>query len=95
MTFANIKRRLKKGTILRCTKNDYSKKYLHKNREIDIVQSNAVRFSGGSWLYFPKAEFVKILDKNIFSIIGGNLPRQQNKTITYKFIKERIMKNDT
>ena len=25
MTFANIKRKLKKGTILRCIKNDYSK----------------------------------------------------------------------
>ena len=32
-----------------------SHKALNQIRKIDIIQTNALRFEGGSWLYFPKS----------------------------------------
>lgn len=34
--------------------------FLNKVREVDIKQTNAVKFTGGSWLYYPKASGFKV-----------------------------------
>ena len=66
---ADIKRRMTIGTKM--TLIDSSMKnhrYLNLPRKIDLVQSNAVRFSGGSYLQYPKANEVSIIDDNTFRI---------------------------
>ena len=84
-TFADIKRKLTKGTELKCVRNDHSDKHLNITRKIDVVQTNAVRFEGGSWLRFPKAKYVEILGDNAFSIVGGDFAYEKGKTMTYEF----------
>ena len=41
------------------TKNLHHK-FLNTTRKVEKLQTNAIKFEGGSWLYFPKAEAVKI-----------------------------------
>ena len=67
-TFSDVKRKLTKGTELKCVRNDHSDKHLNITRKIDVVKTNAIRFEGGSWLHFPKAKYVEILGDNAFSI---------------------------
>tara|TARA_R100001086_G_scaffold127845_1_gene66172 strand:- start:2205 stop:2477 length:273 start_codon:yes stop_codon:yes gene_type:complete len=84
-TFSDVKRKLTKGTELKCVRNDHTDKYLNVTRKIDVVQTNAICFEGGSWLYFPKAKYVEILGDNAFSFVGGDFASQKGKTITYEF----------
>ena len=58
-TLADFKR-LPEGTklVLRSTNIDFMgkpHKYLGVERTIEHKQTNAIRFSGGSWLEYPKA----------------------------------------
>ena len=50
-TFSDVKRKLTKGTELKCVRNDHTDKYLNVTRKIDVVQTNAICFEGGS---FPR-----------------------------------------
>ena len=55
-TLADFKR-LDVGTVLELVQADGmpEHKYLNVPRKIEHKQSNAIRFEGGSWLYYPKA----------------------------------------
>ena len=35
-------------------------KFINQIRKVEKLQSNAIKFEGGSWLYFPKADCVTI-----------------------------------
>lgn len=68
MTFAALKRRLQVGAKIEMVRHDYQPggavpEKLRGVREVARVQSNAVQFSGGSWLYWPKAAEVRADDK--------------------------------
>ena len=75
----DIKRRLKVGNIVTMTQHD---NYPHGEligvpREIEHVQSNAIRFTGGSWLYWPRAKDITIEDHDKFSVMLN--PAKQTK----------------
>jgi len=64
MSLANIKRKLSIGQAVEMVYHDWSpdKKPLPKVSGIRIVtrvQTNAVQFSGGSWLRFPSAKQIR------------------------------------
>jgi hypothetical protein len=67
----------------------YSKRMPHKNlnvvRKIEKCQTNAVKFTGGSWLEFGKAENYKFNDNNTFDVleeINGN----KEVILTYRYL---------
>ena len=78
-TFAQLKRDLQLGTKIKMIKREVDgkeEKTITEEREISIVQSNAVAFKtlkpdgtiGNSWLYFPKASQVEYIgDTFIFN----------------------------
>lgn len=48
-------------------------KYYGVPREADIIQTNAIRFDGGSWLYFADVKATDITDRGfrISDLCGG------------------------
>jgi hypothetical protein len=90
-TFAQLKRDLQLGTKIQMIKrevNGKEEKVITEEREISIVQSNAIAFKtlkadgtvGNSWLYFPKASQVEYIG-NTFIINDGYFK------LTYEIIK--------
>ena len=69
-TFADIKRKFKENVVLTCyqhdVKNDF--KFLNVPRKIAKLQTNAIMFEGGSWLYYRKASDWVIIDNNTFKV---------------------------
>ena len=89
-TFAQLKRDLKEGVKVKMIKrevNGKEEKAITEEREISIVQTNAVAFKtllhdgtvGNSWLYFPKASQVEYIG-NTFIFNDGYFK------LTYKII---------
>jgi hypothetical protein len=88
-SFADVKRRLQVGTKLKMVRNDWypSGKLINLVREIEKVQTNAIMFAGGSWLYFPPATEVIIESENVFSfLLEPNVSTYNNVKITYEFV---------
>ena len=90
-TFAELKRNLQVGTKIKMIKrevNGIEEKTIPNEREISIIQSNAIAFKtllrdgtiGNSWLYFPKASQVEYIG-NIFTFNVGYFK------LTYEIIK--------
>ena len=90
-TFAQLKRDSKLGTKIKMIKREVNGKEegtITEEREISIVQSNAIAFKtlkadgtvGNSWLYFPKASQIEYID-NTFIINDGYFK------LTYVIIK--------
>ena len=90
-TFAQLKRDLQLGTKIKMIKrevNGKEEKAITEEREVTIVQSNAVAFKtlkpdgtvANSWLYFPKASQVEYIG-NIFIFNDGYFK------LTYEIIK--------
>lgn len=55
-------------------------------RTIDIKQTNAIKFNGGSWLYWPTAKNIKINEHAEYIHIAIDLEQEENfaKTMEYK-----------
>lgn len=77
-TWSDVKNRLKVGTTLTQTKHSGANPVLvGVARKIKYRQTNAIQFEphqagkSGSWLYFPKASQVTIVDDNTFAIDLG------------------------
>lgn len=98
-TFASIKRSFKVGTKFETIYHkefagrDENGNVLYKDknmgvREVSIVQSNAVAFKNeatgrDSWLQYPKASDVKVIDDRTFQVYeDGDL------ILTYKLVSE-------
>ena len=90
-TFAQLKRDLQLGVKIKMIKREVNGKEGKANteeREISIVQSNAVAFKtllndgtfGNSWLYFPKASQVEYIG-NTFTFDDGYFK------LTYEIIR--------
>lgn len=90
-TFAQLKRDLQLGVKVKMIKREVNGKEGKANteeREISIVQSNAVAFKtllndgtfGNSWLYFPKASQVEYIG-NTFTFDDGYFK------LTYEIIR--------
>lgn len=47
------------------TDNEHHK-FLNIERKVEKLQTNAIKFEGGSWLYFPKVNCIKI-DKYLYN----------------------------
>ena len=76
---ADVKRRCKLGVVVTMTQHDLlpNGKLINVPREIVHVQTNAIQFAGGSWLYWPKAGQVTVEDHDKFSIMLN--PQNQSK----------------
>lgn len=70
-SLADFKRYLSNGGAIKCLRvyGDKPRESVQARRVVDKVQRNAVRFTNGSWLYFPAAalmefdgDIVKIYD---------------------------------
>jgi hypothetical protein len=83
-SLAELKRKVKVGTKIKLveatTAFGLPHKYLGSVRAVDKVQSNAIRFEGGSYLYWPKASNMTF-EENGFSIEEGNV------NLTYEFVE--------
>tara|TARA_Y100001951_G_scaffold95446_1_gene92944 strand:- start:291 stop:602 length:312 start_codon:yes stop_codon:yes gene_type:complete len=93
--FADIKRKLIVGQPLKCLRNDFSDKYVGKTRKIEKMQTNAIKFEGGSRLGFPKAKYVEVINENTFSLVEGtwaNIAERdfnEGKRIVYQFVTNK------
>ena len=75
-TFADLKRRLVKGTKLTMVRHDWypNGKFMNVERTVIKAQGNAIAMAvdvedeNGSWLYWPKASEVKITGPDTFLI---------------------------
>jgi len=69
-TFADIKRKFKDNVVLTCYQHDFKNdfKFLNVPRKIAKLQTNAIMFEGGSWLYFGKASSWIVIDENKFKV---------------------------
>jgi hypothetical protein len=80
-TFADIKRRIASGeTIVMTWHKLGAPKLIGVLRKAEKVQTNAVMFSGGSWLYWGKAADYRIDGENEFTVMREGIP-----LMTYKF----------
>ncbi len=75
-TLAELKRALQTGVSLTLVNaqgwNGMPHKYLNIPRKIEKVQTNAIKFEGGSWLEFEKAGAYTFTE-NGFIVQPGNL----------------------
>lgn len=84
-TAADVKRRLSvKGVKIVMTKHDWypNGKLIGVVREVETIQSNGVKFSGGSWLYFKSAKETIVESANSFSVLLD----PNGEKMTYEFI---------
>lgn len=84
-TFAELKRALQVNTELKLVWSEIpNHKYLNTIRKIEKVQSNGVRFEGGSWLglgmYGEKANDFKYTNN------GFLVTHKGEKLLEYKFV---------
>lgn len=64
-SLAELKRKLTEGTTVTLLYSYHpGHKYLNIPRKIEIRQSNAIMFEGGSWLRFPKAKEILFYGDN-------------------------------
>lgn len=87
-SFAEIKRSLTVGRTLTMTHNSWARGGYHRlldlPRKIIHVQSNAIQFEGGSWLYLDqKASMYFDIPDVGFGVYLD--PADLSKTMTYKF----------
>jgi hypothetical protein len=82
-TLADVKRRLVVGARLTMTSHSWypQGKLIGLERKIEVRQSQSIKFEGGSWLQFPPASRVTVLDKDTFSIQLD--PDDKTKVMTY------------
>lgn len=64
MALAAIKRKMQLGQKIQVVRHDWSSKLpasrnFYEVRSVEHVQGNAIRFSGGSWLWWPKASEIR------------------------------------
>lgn len=92
-TLADVKRRAQVGTTLVMEKyvvngRECAGKIVGVPRKIISVHSSSIQFapvdenSSGSWLYWPKAKDVRIIDEDRF-VTGGDMVE-----LHYRFITE-------
>lgn len=83
-TLAGIKRRInaKEPVIMTWHKNGASK-LVGMVRRAEKVQSNAVMFEGGSWLYWNKASDYRIDGPDSFTVFSCGAP-----LMSYKFVQD-------
>ena len=84
-TAADVKRRLSvKGVKVKMIRHDWypTGKLIDVVREVEKIQSNAVMFQGGSWLYFNSAKETIVESANSFS----KLLSPTGARITYEFV---------
>jgi 4-hydroxyphenylpyruvate dioxygenase-like putative hemolysin len=81
MTKANVIRKLQAGHKIKVTQPT-THKYYNQERQADKVQTNAVRFIGGSWLYFDDIDKTTITEK------GFSLTQimSDEKPVTYEWV---------
>jgi hypothetical protein len=60
-------------------------KYLNVIRKVEKCQTNAVKFTGGSWLEFGKAENYKFNDNNTFDVLEENNGNME-VILTYRYL---------
>lgn len=90
-TFADVKRRLKVGTILECVANTKRPELNGSRRLLTKVQANALRWTwigqeakGPLWTYFPPARMVEVIDADTFRMaLDETTP---DKTVTLRFV---------
>lgn len=83
MKLSDIKK-LKVGDTLTMTYSLYQpNKLVGVPRKIIKMQSNAMKFEGGSWLYFPKASEIVSEGEKSFSVLT-EVENKIYKTLTYK-----------
>lgn len=87
-TFADVKRRLQEGAVLKLVRHDWLRPNLPLQlgavRKIIKRTSNAIQFEGGSWLNFPPASDVVCDGENQFSVV---LSIEKAQFMTYEFVK--------
>mgnify|MGYP006910659420 CR=1 FL=1 len=89
---ASIKKLLTLGTELEVLQYEYREgevephKYQNIGRKIDKVQTNSIRFKGGSWLEFGKASESEWVNEEemIFKCWNTNQEWGKNLILTYK-----------
>ena len=71
-TLADLKRKLVVGARVKLVFHiGKYHRFANIERTVEVAQSNAVMFSGGSWLTFPKAKEVSFT-RNTFSVLEGS-----------------------
>lgn len=93
-TFAQLKRDLKVGTIVKTVLNNCKPEMTGEIRKIQVVQSNAIAFerkedsSRPSWLWWPKASEIEY-DGDTFKVYAAPAS-WNNNTRTLEFIYQII-----
>lgn len=70
-TFADLKRKLVVGVTVTMTHHWWEQgrsPLVGIPRKITIKQTNALQFEGGSWLFWPKATQINIINDKEFSV---------------------------
>lgn len=80
---SQLKKAIKIGTKLKVVYNDSACKLNGSVRAIDKVQSNAIRFENGSWLYWEKSSRYEFFDGG-FSVFWDD--ERKNKIMDYYFV---------
>lgn len=94
-TFADLKRRFVVGATLVMERNDWAiperpNPLLNVPRKIDRVTSSGIQFephhvdASGSWLPYPPAKMIGIIDADRFSVQLS--PSDPDKFMTYRFL---------
>lgn len=85
-TIAELKR-LPEGTKIKLVEciGIENHKGLNIIREIDKIQTNSLKFSGGSWLYFPKSKDFKSWENGF--IIYDGMDSKYPVTLKYEVLE--------
>ncbi len=81
-SLAALKRAIQGGTRLKLAEAPPNHRYLGTIRAVAKVQTNAIMFGGGSWLYWGRASSYTFTE-NGFVVSGEGLPK-----LRYEFVEE-------